>query len=1191
MPKSKYPNQLDSSAELPPVRDNITEIGSDVINSLRSAIIQIERTLGINPQGAAGNNLAVRLSRALDDNGNIKSDALDRANVLSGPIIDADVSRVAAIKETKLKLDFPTTLLQDEISMINGELRNIVAQVEELNVLLSVHLTPEALDRHPAIAISVDSADVVASDVSSTSLPGGTSQSVWETIYNAHINYTGANLSSTNNSHLASQIYYDNTDTSSVILSGSVQGAIDDLASQEDAGFRNALLNLHSNGRIRTGTVSDNFEGVSTNSVLIDAASATYIQAAGSSRSTFTLDIPTAPIEDISEFDILTLSGSLNTDDNKDYNISKVTDDGSGNITSIEVFGGPESDSTSGLFVTITKNQYVNYNLAGFSTTVRPRVEKSNTPDIQVANPDSATAITSGLNPSALLSDAHTFDISIDSGTAITLDTYDSTVSKQTVNSVINKVNEQCVAQHLNITAYKVLVGNCHEMALIHNVPNISGDFINRTITISAGTADDGTTTLGFVDLLGVTIEGTTGNSLHLNGNVITGFGLIKTFTDSQIALTTGALTLSLFSGTFAESGVRVGDLAVVSGSDTLSDDGSYRIASINAGLASLDLAGTTFSGSLDSGALVHIIRSGAPIGELTFEEIGSVNGTIMFDVFMTENKDLHYSKRMEVDGELSSGSFSGVVSDVSKGFITSGITSTLTIGTDGYAVLTGPDLQDGPSVYVAVTGQYEVFANDGLSFITLEINASGTPLLELSAELFGFDEISSNNYRIARGSFATSLGRVLGESTDPGIPSVIDKRQSGTADATIVGESFIEKYIEGPRNELRGNGVIRGCLVSNVVFDDTGATTFQTFDIGAGIIVINGIRYEFPGLTNFRIDTSDNFYVAIDSQGCVIADVEVTHPITSESVSPFFDQEIATLSFVENDGSAITDTVDLRLFVDNIDYKILGEVIVSPDQRFGHFTDIGKAVKYAGRIDKMFPDIGQASVYIKEGNYTVTEQIIVDFNCVIRGSGPNTQIQKGGSFAAGVPFNGSDVDIKTAMFLVGSGPDTIANDINRGVTFRDFVYGTNASETTYVSCAFAIVQDVSNRNNNFFVFDNIRFIGPENVDGRATTPDEDKIGEYALVVGRQDPVTLAPRANHISGNVTMSNCRMRHMGLERGAIKVLESSGGFFRNSVFHGNVLTQMSRHNVDDDFVMIEYPTTATVEQVFEIGNVSR
>ncbi len=44
MAKSNYPDKLDTSIEIPVVRDNITEIGSDVLNSLRSAIFNIERS-------------------------------------------------------------------------------------------------------------------------------------------------------------------------------------------------------------------------------------------------------------------------------------------------------------------------------------------------------------------------------------------------------------------------------------------------------------------------------------------------------------------------------------------------------------------------------------------------------------------------------------------------------------------------------------------------------------------------------------------------------------------------------------------------------------------------------------------------------------------------------------------------------------------------------------------------------------------------------------------------------------------------------------------------------------------------------------------------------------------------------------------------------------------------------------------
>ena len=53
MSKSKYPSKIDTSVELPQVRNNILQLGSEAINSLRSAVINIEKTLGVNPSGCA----------------------------------------------------------------------------------------------------------------------------------------------------------------------------------------------------------------------------------------------------------------------------------------------------------------------------------------------------------------------------------------------------------------------------------------------------------------------------------------------------------------------------------------------------------------------------------------------------------------------------------------------------------------------------------------------------------------------------------------------------------------------------------------------------------------------------------------------------------------------------------------------------------------------------------------------------------------------------------------------------------------------------------------------------------------------------------------------------------------------------------------------------------------------------------
>ena len=51
---SKYPNQIDSSLELPPSTDNVTPVKAEVVNRLRDAILAIESELGIDPSREYG---------------------------------------------------------------------------------------------------------------------------------------------------------------------------------------------------------------------------------------------------------------------------------------------------------------------------------------------------------------------------------------------------------------------------------------------------------------------------------------------------------------------------------------------------------------------------------------------------------------------------------------------------------------------------------------------------------------------------------------------------------------------------------------------------------------------------------------------------------------------------------------------------------------------------------------------------------------------------------------------------------------------------------------------------------------------------------------------------------------------------------------------------------------------------------
>ena len=1192
MTQSKYPQQLDSSAEIPAVRDNITEISGEIINSLRSAIFKIEQTLGINPQGSSGQTVAERLNRSLDSSGNLKSDALERTNLLTGPILDNDVSTVAAIKESKLKLDFPTTLLQDEISILNAEINEILTQLSEIATTLSVHITSTALNQHSALSISVTEAESISSDVGTLNLSENNLQDTLEEIYNSHINYSGANISSLNNSHKASQIYFDTENVSDTIFSSSVQGAIEDLANVEAVGFRNAILNIASNGRIRKGSVIDSFENNNSGTILIPESSATYIQEDGASKTTWTLLTPRTSVEDISEFDILTLTGAELDSDNISYQVAEVILNGNDEVQDIITYGGPKGNSTSGLFIEVTKNPYVTYNSAGFSCVARPRSTKTNTPDVQVLNPDSAIIISQGITPENLTETNNAFNLSIDDGESINISTYNSSFSNQTIDTIVQKINDQFVDNHLNATAFKVKIGNCYELAISHNVPNISSDIIHRTLEISPGSSNNGIEDLGFVYIQDQKIRGTSGHSLHLNGLILSQFGLVQSFTSDLIAIETGTLEISLYSNTFLELGIRIGDLVVITNSSETSDDGTYRIREINGQTATLDLNDVVFSGSLNEDSIIHIIRATANVGEFDFEEISSTDGTILFDVFMSEDKNIFQSKRLEIDGSLRSGNFYAVISDISKNYITKNETATLTVNTNGYATLTNSNSETGNSVYVAYTGTYKIFDPDGLSFVTLDVKASEPPTISKTITLYGFNEIKTNNYHLSRGGFATSLGRILGASTNPGIPILIDKRNSGTADHSIIGESFIEKYIEGPRNELRSSGVIKGCQVLETTYTDTGSDIYQTFSVSAGIIIVNGIRYEFSGVSDFKIDGGNDYIVIINEKGCVQAGNLIDNPQSpGNNISPFFESNVAYLAEVTDNGDQISD---LRLFLDHLDYKIIGDIKVSNDPKHGHFTSLSDAVTYSKKFNKMFPLMSPPSILLENGEYEIDETIIINFDVTISGSGPNTIITKSASFGTGEPLTGDDVDFSTAAFLIGQDSNTPSDNIIYGITLKNFTYYVNDANLTNVGCAIVISQPLSKLGTNYsreaqFTIENVIFNGPSTIDGSVSDPN--KIGEFALIVGQQNPNTLAPTSGIIMGNILFKNCRLHRMGLEVGAIKFTESASSTFQDIIISNNIITKASPNLSSTDSILLEFPSTPTLNNIVEVGNVFR
>jgi hypothetical protein len=166
---SNFPYQLDTDNELPRVDDNITSIGEEAINSLRSAMFAVESNIGTNAQGSTG-SIAQFLSVSHAPDGSIKPSALVGIGLVTLPITDIEISPTAGIQESKLNLTYSTSslytlilILQNSIDVFNGFLSLTGIKLEphidgtNYNHLLSairVDPTPQYVKTNPTISQS-----------------------------------------------------------------------------------------------------------------------------------------------------------------------------------------------------------------------------------------------------------------------------------------------------------------------------------------------------------------------------------------------------------------------------------------------------------------------------------------------------------------------------------------------------------------------------------------------------------------------------------------------------------------------------------------------------------------------------------------------------------------------------------------------------------------------------------------------------------------------------------------------------------------------------------------------------------------------------------------------------------------------------------------------------------------------------
>jgi len=977
MAKSNYPSKLDTSKEVPAVRDDILEIGSEAINSIRSALFNIERALGINPQGASGNTVANRLNAALDGNGKIRKEALALANVLSGPITNTDVSSVAAIAESKLRLTFPTQVLQDEISIVSGELDILGEQIKNVSALLSAHTNSSAINRHAATAISADPTTAIGSDEGILDIEATDVQQAFEDIHDRHINYTGADISSSNNSHLANQIYFNDAEVSGLLSSDDVQEAIEETALLTSTQTILHQDRHHSNGYLRNGSLKD-----ATNDeiglIFAEDVGASFSASDGESDGLTKVTF-NDPIE-IESFtpkkgDLLIIKDTADTDELYvgTYYIAIINlSDDEEDVESVEVYGLLHGSNVSTTLFTVAKNPQRPQNAPGMLLGIREKATLTSATSMQVANPDSCAIVSSGVKPSEITSTNRFITLSVDGSSTTTLDLYDASSTTQSVDSIVKKINEQAVEGNFKFLAYRLeLRDGGVEFAIVHNLPDTTDN--QRTLMIGEG-SDGALTTAGLSHLKDLDISAEVGSLYFIKGLPLSGLREKLNTTGLSYFAGTTSITIGSASVDFLKAGIKNGDLITISGAEEGTDDGSFVISDVTSTslVIDTDQIPSGFAGSPGDDAVFEIYENIINLDDTVFDAVAGSIGATMMEVFIDENQNLFSNKRLEYGVEISGIDALISISDYEGPFAKD---ETLTLTIEDINSIVNISL-DGGTKQRAIGSDSYIWIESGTdnrrlrvyipnaATLLSKIVANGT----ITTTVYAFDGINEDSVlMLGRVPFGNYRGRIVG-GVDPDNPRVFSPVQRGSVGWDDLRTDAIHKGTERPINELRSDGVTYGLQVTSPVINDG----LYSITVGSGTCYVRGRRFEIPSTVTIETDiesaTVDKFYVAINSEGEILA--EPAEASTCDN--PFADDDSVILATVEYDQTTVR-VYDLRLFISDLDLTLLNSITVSPDYRLAHFDSVTQALKYAERFSDMFPLAGTPTIHLKSGTHEVT--------------------------------------------------------------------------------------------------------------------------------------------------------------------------------------------------------------------------
>lgn len=907
MADSKYPDQLDTDVEIPRINNNVTEVGGESINGLRSSVFQIEQTLGINPQGTA-NDVATRLSQSLNPDGTIKNSAIASVGLVTLPITNSMVGSNAGIDELKLDLDYPTKTLRELIGALRTEHDALVLSVQNDITNLSNHTAhPATFGRHYTSDI-----DGYTGEYASFNLQG-IIDSLNTKITNHIIDPIDA--------HDASAIYFDDTDT--FINGDDVQTAIEEI----DALGKTTLIlhqdKQHSNGILRTQKTY--YSGNKSNVIVSSSAINSF--SSGAKNVSF-VSSPTGLNEIVRGDRIEITSGGetyirfvdkVNTDTNFVYFFDALPS--SGTSATATIYRSTEETSAPSVLGLCIRSDTIGGNFGGSV--------------IQLVHPNAPYILSDGLNPRLITENNNNIQLSWENGTTSIIDAYqalqdypisNSTPSTWTPENLVIALNEEFKKDGNNypFTAF-VYKG---EIGIAYDEPD--GYLKLETPTDSAWSAFGlvGTEIVYSLGPRRFYVDGYEFNGIRkiVDATANTdGSSIIKGISQDLVALgieQSGIVRLKNHAdaGTYTFNTITSNTMTVSSHISGFSVDSSVNIEIYGDSFSvpTTPTFHTLYELFIDGYNNTHGQLRGAPRVEYTFGGNSADSPETWFNIVDISRDFQAGSKRIKF--EESSG------------------TRTIQMGTPVTSPSTSVNITNGGIVATLPSSnvkgyEFRLYDYNGVDYVDLVIANDSflTVTNDNAIDLTIYPRISEQRY--------IQIGQVLHDTLR--FKNLSDRRIVGTVGRKDIRNDYTRDYISYPRSLMRGNGVIHGL------------STSATGDVSGGTAVVNGELFSVER-TEFSVPTdgvSTTYNVFVDENGALRfwrdnldAGASLISPSLNEIVASRNKTIISQIDV--NASGTITAVRDLRRFVNNIDNKL--ELIVEEnDITHGSFASLDAAFNY----------------------------------------------------------------------------------------------------------------------------------------------------------------------------------------------------------------------------------------------------